>query len=560
MRIIGLTGGIACGKSTVSQWLQSQPGCAVIDADRLSRELTGPDGAALPEIRRVFGSAVFRSDGSLNRASLGDRIFSDFRARAALDSLMAPLLEDLTHERISRAREAGAELCFLDYPLLFEKGYDSLCDTVWCVDLPQELQLRRLMERDGISEADALARIRAVLPNAEKAARSQVVIDNTGSVSYTLSTLPALLERERALASAPRRRRSARYAEDDASSSPAPGAVSPDKPSTAEASFGMPEEGFGGPETAPLAGWQREAYMTESRPAPRQPSAPVPVTPRAEVPSVMERPAAARKKRSERKAEWRMPAWLVAGLIAVIFVLLSGITAQALMGAYLVRQAELHEAEQQAILNNYPLEYRDLIEKYAAEYNLQPAYVAAIIRNESSFQPRAESSVGARGLMQLMPDTAEWIAHKLKVNGYSFDRMWDPESNVRFGCWYLNYLSVLFQGDTVCVTCAYHAGQGTVTAWLSDPLISDGGKTLDLNRLIDGPTKTYAGRVIRAYGIYQSLYFAEDASAAEPAGAASLERRAGHERGKQPDRRHAKYQNADGPSPAPGGAGYALPV
>ena len=85
----------------------------------------------------------------------------------------------------------------------------------------------------------------------------------------------------------------------------------------------------------------------------------------------------------------------------------------------------------------------------------------------------AESSVGARGLMQLMPDTAEWIAGKKKVSGYAFERMYDPESNISFGCWYLRYLANLFHGDPVCVSCAYHAGQGQVTAWLSDVSIYD---------------------------------------------------------------------------------------
>ena len=121
----------------------------------------------------------------------------------------------------------------------------------------------------------------------------------------------------------------------------------------------------------------------------------------------------------------------------------------------------------------------------------------------------AESSVGARGLMQLMPDTAEWIAGKMKVSGYAFDRMFDPESNISFGCWYLKYLSGLFQGDPVCVACAYHAGQGQVNAWLSDSRYSSDGVTLNLDRLLDGPTKTYAGRVIRTYGIYQALYYSQ---------------------------------------------------
>ena len=136
MRIIGLTGSIACGKSSVSDALKEQPDCRVIDGDLLSRELTRPGGAALAPIREAFGSGVFLSDGTLNRQALGRMVFSDFRARAQLDQLMAPLLEDLTDQRIREARESGAVLCFLDYPLLFEKGYDRLCDTVWCVWLP----------------------------------------------------------------------------------------------------------------------------------------------------------------------------------------------------------------------------------------------------------------------------------------------------------------------------------------------------------------------------------------------------------------------------------------
>jgi len=538
LRIIGLTGSIACGKSTVSGWLRQQEGCRIIDGDTLSRELTAPGGAALEPIRSTFGSAVFFSDGTLNRARLGERVFSDFRARAALDALMAPLLEEKTDQALRQAREEGVLLCFLDYPLLFEKGYDALCDTVWCVYLPEPLQLQRLMERDGLSEPDALARIRAVLSSEEKAARSQVVIDNSGSIAFTLSLLPPLLEEERRKAASPRRRRSALSGEAAAAvpepAAPADGSrrrrrsemradAEPDKADNPSAdSADSPAR----PEAFPLASWQRELQAAGSvgagpggilfpgSPASvdRKPVPPAP-TPRAEAPGVMERPQAARRKPSERTASWRLPAWILHLLVTAVFVLLTGITALSLMNAYLTRQAEQHARDERAVLANYPLEYRALIEEYAAENNLNPAFVTAIIRNESSFQPRAESSVGARGLMQLMPETAEWIARKLKVSGYAFERMWDPESNIRFGCWYLNYLSSLFQGDPVCVACAYHAGQGTVIGWLSDPLISEDGTSLSLNRLSDGPTKTYAGRVIRAYGIYQELYF----NGAEPA-------------------------------------------
>ena len=88
-------------------------------------------------------------------------------------------------------------------------------------------------------------------------------------------------------------------------------------------------------------------------------------------------------------------------------------------------------------------------------------------------RPKAESSVGARGLMQLMPDTAEWVAGKLKIRDYAFDRMWDPESNIRFGCWYLNYLSNLFRGDLVCVACATAGILSSTTGedWISNNLV-----------------------------------------------------------------------------------------
>ena len=180
------------------------------------------------------------------------------------------------------------------------------------------------------------------------------------------------------------------------------------------------------------------------------------------------------------------------------------------MNAYLRTCSEQHAAEQAEIDRQYPLpaEYRELIERYAREYNLSPAFVSAVIRNESSFRPTVESGDGARGLMQLMPDTAEWIARKLQVSGYAFERMNDPESNIRFGCWYLNYLSRLFGGDVICVTCAYHAGQGTVTSWLSDSRYSPDGVHLSLELLPEGPTRLYAERVTRDYGIYQKKVYA----------------------------------------------------
>lgn len=195
MRIIGLTGGIACGKSNVSQTL-AELGAAVIDGDVLSRELTQPEGAALPAIREAFGDGVFHADGTLNRRALGAIVFADDKSREALDGIMQPLLLTLIRQRIEEARLAGAKLCVLDMPLLYEKGLDSLCDSVWCVSIPRETQLERLMARDGFTRDEAEARLHSQLPAEEKAARAQVVIDTSGSISYTKAMIPALYTQE----------------------------------------------------------------------------------------------------------------------------------------------------------------------------------------------------------------------------------------------------------------------------------------------------------------------------------------------------------------------------
>ena len=199
MRTIGLTGSIACGKSNVSAVLR-ELGAAVVDGDLLSRELTAPGGPALPAIRKAFGDGVFLPDGTLNRRALGDVVFASDAARQRLDGLMQPLLRSLILRRMEEARAGGAKICVLDMPLLFEAGLDALCDTVWCVQLPREEQLRRLMARDGLTLSQAEARLRSQLSSEEKAARAQVVIDTSGSIDDTRAMIPALYARELALA------------------------------------------------------------------------------------------------------------------------------------------------------------------------------------------------------------------------------------------------------------------------------------------------------------------------------------------------------------------------
>ena len=191
MRVIGLTGGIACGKSAISAALREM-GARIIDGDALSRELTAPGGPALPAIRERFGDEVFHPDNSLNRRALGAVVFGSDEARARLDAIMQPMLRQMILSGMEAARLSGAPLCVLDMPLLYEAGIDSLCDRVWCAWLPRDKQLERLMARDGFTLEEAEARLRSQLPANEKAARADVVIDTGGSIQYTRSKLPPL--------------------------------------------------------------------------------------------------------------------------------------------------------------------------------------------------------------------------------------------------------------------------------------------------------------------------------------------------------------------------------
>ena len=195
LRIIGLTGGIACGKSHVSQVLRTL-GAAIIDGDVLSRQLTAPGGPAIPAIREQFGAEVFLADGQLNRRALAERIFQQETERKKLDAIMQPLILRQIHQALTAAREAQVPVCVLDMPLLYEQGLETLCDRVWCVSLPEEEQLRRLMQRDQLTKTQAQARLRSQMPAGEKADRADVVIDTSGTLEETAALIPALYRAE----------------------------------------------------------------------------------------------------------------------------------------------------------------------------------------------------------------------------------------------------------------------------------------------------------------------------------------------------------------------------
>ena len=163
----------------------------------------------------------------------------------------------------------------------------------------------------------------------------------------------------------------------------------------------------------------------------------------------------------------------------------------------------LSPSEQGSETKTYPMLYREEIERCAAENNLESAYVASVVLAESSYNPEAVSSVGAQGLMQIMPETGRWIAGKLGET-YEEGCLFDPETNLRYGCWYLSYLMNRYGGEKSVSSAAYHSGQGTVDGWLKNPEYSKDGVTLEV---IPGDNaRSYVGRILEYYEAYTEQY------------------------------------------------------
>ena len=187
MRIIGLTGGIASGKSTATAML-AQMGATVIDADALAREVVEPGSPALAEIGRRFPGTV-GADGRLDRSKLADRIFGQEHERRALNAIVHPRVHEAFLKRADELAKQGIEVILYDAALLFENDLDQILDGVILIAVPPEVQISRLQERNGLTRREAEERIAAQMPLEQKARRATWVVDNAGSLAATRARL-----------------------------------------------------------------------------------------------------------------------------------------------------------------------------------------------------------------------------------------------------------------------------------------------------------------------------------------------------------------------------------
>ncbi len=190
---IGLTGGVGCGKSTVSSYLK-ELGIPIIDGDKLAREAVTPGSDAMKKIRVVFGDGVFTEDGALDRRKVADLVFSDEEKRQQLNAIIHPFIWHRTQEELYKAEAAGAKAVVLDMPLLLEIGWHLRVEAVWVVYVPQEIQIQRVMGRDGFTREQVMDRIGKQMATADKLKYADVVIDNSGIVEETRAQVDEALK------------------------------------------------------------------------------------------------------------------------------------------------------------------------------------------------------------------------------------------------------------------------------------------------------------------------------------------------------------------------------
>jgi dephospho-CoA kinase len=194
MKVIGLTGGIGSGKSTVAQFL-AELGAVVIDADKVGHEAFKPDTELWREVVAAFGRQILTPKGDIDRGKLGKMVFGSSESLARLNRIMHPRMYDMVETQLEEYRRQGVDVVVLEAPLLLEAGWASLVDEIWVTITPESTVLTRLQERVGLTEPESLARIRSQMSEEERVKHADVIINNDGDLDELRGRVGELWQR-----------------------------------------------------------------------------------------------------------------------------------------------------------------------------------------------------------------------------------------------------------------------------------------------------------------------------------------------------------------------------
>ena len=190
---LGLTGGIATGKTTISNYLKTKR-IPVLDADEYARKVVEPGTPGLTDIVNTFGKQVLQSDGSLNRKLLGQIIFNDMTARQKLNDITHPRIQQMMTDELQKFAKGKTPLVILDIPLLLENHNIAGADAIMVVTVPESIQLNRLMQRNNLTKEEAQRRIDAQMPLSEKEKLADFIVDNSGTIANTLTQVDKVIQ------------------------------------------------------------------------------------------------------------------------------------------------------------------------------------------------------------------------------------------------------------------------------------------------------------------------------------------------------------------------------
>lgn len=194
MKVIGLTGGIGSGKSTVSRFL-TELGAVILNADKVGHEALKPDTEIWRQVVAAFGRQIVTPDGNIDRKKLGDIVFGNTESLSRLNQIMHPRMYALVKAQLEDYRQQGARVIVLEAPLLLEADWTALADEVWVTTAAESTMLQRLKQRSGLSQAESLTRIRSQLSSAERVKHADVIIDTDCDLDELRSRVKELWQR-----------------------------------------------------------------------------------------------------------------------------------------------------------------------------------------------------------------------------------------------------------------------------------------------------------------------------------------------------------------------------